>query len=90
MSIDQQYFQTSDTNIASWLLTKRVPYRSCFLSDDGTFVTFRFVNSDRIRDLIDDYTFDAECSAKALLDSYRFLMNQVKQARRQARNGGAQ
>jgi hypothetical protein len=83
---DQPFFETSDTFLASFLLTRKIPYRGCYEQTDNV-VAFRFQKRDRISDLIDEFSFDAECPAKSLLSNYRFLVNQTKQARR---NGGGQ
>ena len=79
-----QLYVTTDTAVAAFLLTKKIPYRGCSLQSDDR-VAFRFQVRDCISDLVDDYSFDSECPAKSLINNYRFLVNQSKQARR---NGG--
>jgi hypothetical protein len=85
---DQQFFETTDTNLGSLLLTRQVGYRGCYLNVNG-LVTFRFVQSDQIKKLVDQFRFDADAPSRSLLRNYHFLIQQVNQAKREARSGGA-
>jgi len=86
MTGQDKFFETADTNIAAFLIVKKIPFRGAHLSKDGTFTVFYFKPDPRITDLIDDFNFGGECSAKDFAASYKFLNGQIKQSRR---NGGA-
>jgi hypothetical protein len=81
----QDYFETADTNIGAWLLTNKIGFRGAHLSKDG-YTSFRFKPDARITDLIDDFNAGGECSAKDFAASYKFLIGQIKQARRSGGN----
>src|SRR5215471_16317253 len=88
--MDNNYYETGDTFLASFLLTQRAGYRGCYVQPDDNRVIFRFQKNDNLADLVDNYTFDFEAPAKSLLGNYKFLMSQAKQAQQNHRkaNGG--
>jgi hypothetical protein len=82
---EHDYFETTDPNIGTWLITNKIAFRGVAPLPDG-YTIFRFKPDERITALIDDFNNGAQCSAKDFCANYRFLNGQIKQLRR--RNGG--